>query len=138
MKALIWIVVFLVFSPLMKLIQGNIILHIGGNWYRFGPILVGVLTGALFYGEYRLAKFLCKKWDAYKTKKKINGIILKAAAEGISLKEYIMRDITQEWIDSCENYKGKPEALERYLRTLVTDKKISKDAYIYLYEEYKK
>jgi uncharacterized membrane protein YeaQ/YmgE (transglycosylase-associated protein family) len=84
-----------------------------------------------------IMKSSAKKLDESMHNDKMSRIAAKAKTEGMELREYIYKDVPQSCIGMCEYCRGKPEELDRFLKNCLSDKRISRDAYYYLYEEYK-
>lgn len=99
---------------------------LGANWMA----ITGVILIIIGISKNRI------KWSSKKNKKHIEKITAMAQAEGMTLRQYIHKDIPQELEEMCEFYRGNSKELDKYLGTLVNDEKISYDAYLYLLEEY--
>ena len=121
MKALIWAGCIL--ASLVATIIVDAILK------PFGLRLGWGVRGLVFVAGIAFAGFLCRKRFRKSVEKKL-------AKEGMTPAEYIMKNVPQKHLERCEFYKGKTSELESYLKTLVEDGKIPKDAYAILMEMY--
>ena len=120
MKVLIWVGTGFIITLLNSML-----------WKPLGFKLGWLL---LYIVWFIVARILCNKLDAYR----ISKISAKAASEGTTTREYIYKDISQDCIEMCEFYRGQPTLLETYLSGCLKNGAISNDAYIYLFEEYRK
>lgn len=123
MKFLIWFL-----SGLLLFILNSMVAKATG--FGLGYILMPVLW--IF-----VSILLCRVYDNHRSKKRIKKITSKAEAEGMTAKEYIYKDVPQRCIEGCESNRGKPKELDYWLKYCVENGKISKEARIYLFEEYK-
>ena len=73
-----------------------------------------------------------EKWDTNDILK----IEASAAAEGLTIRQYIHKDLPEGCEETCEFYRGNPKKLNKYLADLAAKDKISLDAYYYLLQEY--
>ena len=125
MKALIWTGCIL--GSLVATIICDAILK------PFGVRLGWLLRGLVFAAGVVLARFLCLKLCRKSFRKSVEK---KLAKEGTTPAEYIKKKVPQKCLEMCEFYKGKTSELDAYLRTLVKDERIPKDAYAILMEMY--
>lgn len=121
MKALIWTGCIL--ASLVATIIVDAILK------PFGLRLGWGVRGLVFVVGIALARFLCRKRFRKSVEKKL-------AKEGMTPAEYIRKKVPQKHLEMCEFYRGKNSELDSYLRTLVKDERIPKDAYAILMEMY--
>lgn len=124
MKALIWI------GGLLLLNLLNILLGYATG-FRLGNVLIFLLWSFL-------AAFLCRLWNKHLYKKSASTIASKAATEGLSVEEYLQKDIPEKCIEMCDFYidNGSYEELKTYLSTCLEDGNISKEAYKFLINKY--
>lgn len=125
MKALIWTGCIL--GSLVATIIVDAILK------PFGLQLGWLLRGLVFAAGVFLARFLSLKICRKRFRKTVEK---KLAKEGMTPAEYIRKKVPQKHIEMCEFYKGRTSELDAYLRTLVKDERIPKDAYAILMEMY--
>ena len=121
MKALIW--TGCIIGSLVATIIFNVILQPFGLRLGWKSYSLAIATGA------SLAAFLCKKKVRKSVEKKLE-------EEGVTSDEYIMKHVPEKNLEMCEFYRGKSEELESYLKTLLEDGKITKEAYVILFEKY--
>lgn len=123
MKVLIWVGSFFIVTII------NIILGFTTG-FRMGYI-------PLSFSMMFVPMFLCRLWDKHKFNKRMEKVIPLAAAEGMSVDQYMHRNLSQENKDMCEFYRGNEEELLVYLNTLLEIGKLDADSHLYLFEKYR-
>ena len=83
---------------------------------------------------------LSKKWDKKQEIKKRNKLTAKANAEGLTVTQYLFKDVPEDCVKSCAFYINncQYEEFKTYLSTCYEDGKISKESYKLLMNEYYK
>lgn len=119
MKVLIWFLCIFGYALLTTLLQASGDITLGAI-----PIVI------LFSGMMWLAKSLCLQWDISCLKKK-------ARAEGVSLFQYVARDISPEILQELEKMEGRYDNANAYLKKCRSQRlltkpqaKILEDAYV--------
>lgn len=119
MKVLIWFLC----------IFGNALLTVLLQLYS-GAVLGAIPSVLLFSGMIWLAETLCLQWDVSCLKKK-------ARAEGISLYQYVSRDVSLEILQKLEKMEGHYDNTHAYLKKCRSQRlltklqaKILEDAYV--------
>jgi len=129
MKALIWIIGYLVMTLIYVLTYG--VTAKAGTLAQF-------IEAVLFLAAWIVvSKAMCKKIDQKKQQKTVNAIKAKAAAEGVSDIEIVTRDIPSPVKSICEEHRGNEVALKSFLDNCVQIGQISKAQAMLLLEEYK-
>lgn len=108
MKVLIWFLCIFGYALLMTLIQ------VSG-----GAALGGIPTLLLFWGMMWLAKTLCLQWDIHCMKKN-------ARAEGLSLYQYVARDVSPEILQELEKMEGRYDNTHAYLKKCCSQRRLTK------------
>lgn len=121
MKALIWIGCMI--ASIAAMLVVDIILFPFGIRQGYLLRMIYISAGAF------IARRICRKNFRKFVEKKL-------AKEGLTPAEYIRKKVPQKHLEMCEFYRGKNSELDSYLRTLVKDERIPKDAYAILMEMY--
>ena len=124
MKVLIWIANFLGISLINGLIAAS------GN-YKIG-------YGLTYLACFILPIYWFKLYDEHLLRKYMNKIKPEATAMGMSPAQYLLKDTSDGVIGTCKHYRSinKPREVKNYLKTLKSDKQISKYVYLYLLYTY--
>lgn len=99
--------------------------------YKLGYLLV-------FVPWFLLTYIFCKVWDKRRENKRRNELVSRANAEGLTVEEYIYKDIPEKCIEMCKYYVNNCNyaELKTYLSTCLEDGKISKESYKLLMNKY--
>ena len=119
MKVLIWFLCIFGYALLKTLLQ------------VFGGITLGAIpTVILFGGMMWLAGSLCLQWD-------ISFLKRKAREEGLSLFQYVARDVSPELLQELEKMGGNYDHTHAYLKKCSSQRRVTKpqakileDAYV--------
>lgn len=118
MKVLIWFLCIYGLGLLVTLLQ------IYG-----GAALGGIPSLLLFCGMMWLAKTLCLQWDVSCMRKK-------ARAAGISLYQYVARDVSPEILQELEKMEGRLDTIQAYLKKCRSQHRLTKPQAKVLEEAY--
>ena len=130
MKVLIWILGYLVMTLIYILTASTPLAKAGG--------IFATVEAILFLAIWIFAsRKLCQLWDKRKSAKAKEQAVKAISDLGMTTSEYIKANVPESYLKTCEFYRGKPFELEPYLKTLLKDKRITKDVYEILWDEYK-